>query len=229
MLRAYGAEVVEIPMTVTVNAADGGGALTVALAQRELYDWVVVTSPEGARRVRAGLNDVQSGNLQSGDTNSETRRPLFAAVGQATAVALGGADLVPTVQTGAGLGEEFPDGPGRVLLAVARDAGTDFEQAARAKGWTVDRVISYATEPVQHSLDSVMRDSITSSDAVTFTASSAVRAWVSAFGLALPPLVVAMGPQTAATLSAAGVSDFVIAQDQSLEGLVSAVVSALIG
>ena len=224
MLRAYGAEVLDIPMTVTVNAADGGKALTVALAQRELYDWIVVTSPEGARRVRSSL-----GEVQSGDTNSVPPGPRYAAVGRATAIALGGADLVPAIQTGAGLGEEFPRGSGRVLLAVARDAGTDFERAARAKGWTVDRVISYATEPVQHTLDSVMRDSITSSDAVTFTASSAVRAWISAFGLVLPPLVVAMGPQTGAALSTAGVSDFVVAQDQSLEGLASAVVSALVG
>jgi uroporphyrinogen-III synthase len=56
-----------------------------------------------------------------------------------------------------------------------------------------------------------------------------VRAWISAFGLVLPPLVVAMGPQTGAALSTAGVRDFVVAQDQSLEGLASAVVSALVG
>jgi len=219
LLRAQGAEVVEIPLTVTVDAADGGTALEEALSHLHRYDWVVVTSPEGARRVRAII----------GDRDSSRTGPQFAAVGQATAEALGGADLVATVQTGVGLGEDFPVGSGRVLLAVARDAGTDFEQAARAKGWTVDRVTSYATEPVSHVLDGVRRDSITSCDAVTFTAASAVRSWVSAFGLVLPPVVVAMGPQTGAALHAAGCRDVVIATDQSLEGLVSAVVSALIG
>lgn len=232
MLRVLGAEVIEIPLTITIDAADDGAALKDALAHLDRYAWVVVTSPEGARRFRSGLDDRQQ----------TTPRPQFAAVGRATAAALcvthdhdperhdtGTAcvDLVPTVQTGAGLGAEFPPGTGRVLLAVAQDASTDFEQAARSKGWTVDRITTYATEPISHVLDSARRAEIGSSDAVIFTASSAVGSWVAAFGHVMPPVVVAMGPRTAGALQTAGLSDVVIATEQSLDGVVAAAVSAL--
>ena len=59
------------------------------------------------------------------------RQFKVAAVGTATAAAVGGADLIPNVQTGRSLGESFPTGHGRILLAVAESAGTDFEVAAR--------------------------------------------------------------------------------------------------
>ena len=225
MLRAVGAEVVEIPVTVTVDAADGGEALAVALAAVDRYDWIVVTSPEGARRVRTALGDRLQG----------PHRPLFATVGQATAEALREeqpglrVDLISTVQTGAGLGAEFPSGSGRILLAVARDAGTDFEKAARAKGWTVDRVTAYATEPVPQTLDPDRQREIMSCAAVTFTAASAVKSWVAAFGLVVPPIIVAIGPQTGAAVRSAGLGDYVIATDHSLEGVVTAVVKALNG
>lgn len=232
-VRATGAEVIEVPLTVTVDAPDGGAAFTSALDRIENYDWVVVTSPEGARRMRAGL----SRRLDAlGLDALDGRR--FAAVGTATAEALCGGDdpvrgvrvhLVPAVQTGAGLGAEFPIGPGRILLAVARDAGTDFEEAARAKGWTVDRVTSYATEPVQPVLDAERRAVIESGDAVIFAASSAVRSWVEAFGALMPPVVVAMGPRTARTLEEAGQHNCITATEQSLGGVVAALVSALTG
>lgn len=226
MVRATGAEVIEIPLTITVDAPDGGAEFAAALDRLEIYDWVVVTSPEGARRMREGLR--RHPEAIAG------RR--FAAVGPATAAALRGdddavegfrVDLVAAVQTGAGLGAEFPTGPGRVLLAVARDAGTDFEQAARAKGWTVDRVTSYATEPVRPVLDAELRAVIESGDAVVFAASSAVRSWVEAFDGLMPAVVVAMGPSTARTLADAGQHDCVTASDQSLDGIIAALVAAL--
>lgn len=228
MLSALGAEVVEIPLTRTVDAADGGRALIAAVADVERYDWVVVTSPEGARRMRDAL-----GHRSWGPDS-----PRFAAVGQATAHALTESrdrgnevpvDLIATVQTGAGLGLDFPSGSGRVLLAVARDAGDDFEQAARAQGWTVDRITTYATEPVSYVLDSDRRNEIMSCAAVTFTAPSAVKAWEAAFGTVAPPVIVAIGPTTAAAVHSAGLGPCVSASDHSLEGVVAAVVLALTG
>lgn len=227
-VRDTGADVIEIPLTITVDPPDGGAAFTDALDRVQMYDWVVVTSPEGARRMRAELNS-RPGSIAG-------RR--FAAVGVATAEALSGdddrvealhVDLVPRVQTGAGLGVEFPAGQGRILLAVARDASTDFEEAARAKGWIVDRVTSYATDPVQLVLDAERRATIESSDAVIFAASSAVRSWVAAFGLLMPPVVVAMGPRTAEALETAGQHGYVTAAEQSLDGVMAATVQALTG
>lgn len=219
-LRQFGLDVVEIPLTRTVDAADGGAALRNAVAQLSTYDWVVVTSPEGGRRVRDALNT---------SSDESTSRPRFAAVGRATADALGGADLVPTVQTGAALGEAFPNGPGRVLLAVARDAGTDFERAAAAKGWTVDRIATYVTEPVPFTAEEItrMRAVIDDSDAVVMAAPSAVQSWVASLGPTMPTVVVAMGPSTAEALARAGFPRFTVATEQSLDGLVRAVVQAL--
>ncbi|MFM8381745.1 MAG: uroporphyrinogen-III synthase [Actinomycetota bacterium] len=223
-LRRFGIEVVEMPLTRTVDAPDGGAALRDAVANLSTYDWVVATSPEGARRLRLALDTASPDDTAHQDTS----RPRYAAVGRATAEALGGADLVPTVQTGAALGEAFPDGPGRVLLAVARDAGTDFERAAAAKGWVIDRIATYVTEPVPFTASEIAdrRAVIADSDAVVMAAPSAVQSWVAAFGSTVPAVVVAMGPSTAEALTSAGFP-CTVATEQSLEGLVRAVVQAL--
>lgn len=224
-LRRFGIEVVEMPLTRTVDAPDGGAALRAAMATLSSYDWVVVTSPEGARRLRATRDTASSGDMAHHDPSC----PRYAAVGRATAEILGGADLVPTVQTGVALGEAFPDGPGRVLLAVARDAGTDFERAAAAKGWTIDRITTYVTEPVRFTAAELadLRAVIADSDAVVMAAPSAVRAWVAAFGSIVPAVMVAMGPSTAEAVTSAGFPRCTVAGEQSLEGLVRAVVQAL--
>ncbi|MFM7757193.1 MAG: uroporphyrinogen-III synthase, partial [Actinomycetota bacterium] len=92
-LRRFGIEVVEMPLTRTVDAPDGEAALRDAVANLSTYDWVVVTSPEGARRLRLALDTASSDDTAHQDPSG----PLYAAVGRATAEALGGADLVPTV------------------------------------------------------------------------------------------------------------------------------------
>lgn len=239
-LRRFGVEVVEMPLTRTVDAPDGGAALRTAVANLSAYDWVVVTSPEGARRMREALEAAASGDVVRRDPSHRApttgaasgnlaARPRIAAVGRVTAEAVGGADLVPTVQTGAALGEAFPDGPGRVLLAVARDAGTDFERAATAKGWTIDRIATYVTEPVPFTSAEIaaMRAEIADIDAVVMAAPSAVQSWVAALGSTMPAVVVAMGPATADALATAGFPRCIVAAEQSLEGLVRAVVQAL--
>ena len=210
LLRDAGADVLEIPVTTTMDAGDGGTALMAALASLTDYDWLVVTSPEGARRVTDA----------AGRVHVDLAGVKRAAVGTATAHALGGADLVPDTQTGANLGVAFPAGSGRVLLAVAESAGTDFETAARAKGWVVDRVHSYRTVAVRPT--GVTAADISACDAITFTATSAVEAWIAAFGGVVPPVVVAMGPQTARALRHAGIDGVVVASEQSLSGVVAA-------
>lgn len=212
LLRAEGAEVVEIPVTTTVEPSDGGGALRDAVRRIDEFDWVVVTSPEGARRL---LDALSHGGRTRADIGAKV-----AAVGRSTAQAVGGADLVPTTQTGESLGRVFPSGNGRVLLAVAESAGTDVESSVRDKGWSVERVHSYRTIPVVPASDA--RDIVADCDVITFTASSSVQAWVAAFGPVTPPLVVAMGPRTADSLRGAGIDTFVVASEQTLESVVRA-------
>jgi uroporphyrinogen-III synthase len=71
------------------------------------YEWVIVTSVNGARELRRRMRG----------------RPLrVAAIGRATADAFGRADLVPAVSTQEGLLSELPRPAGRVLFAGAEGA-----------------------------------------------------------------------------------------------------------
>lgn len=215
LLHDQGAQVLEIPVTTTVDAVDGGRDLRTAINNIESYDWVVVTSPEGAHRFREAISSI----------TSVRQHFKVGAVGTATAAALGRADLVPNVQTGRSLGESFPSGSGRILLAVAESAGTDFEEAARNKGWTVHRVTTYRTIPITPDRD--RKTEIVVADAITFASASSVRAWHDVFGTTMPKVVVAMGPMTATALTEIGISDVVVATEQSLTGLVEATSRAL--
>ncbi|MDP4976444.1 MAG: uroporphyrinogen-III synthase, partial [Ilumatobacteraceae bacterium] len=116
-------------------------------------------------------------------------------------------------------------GSGRILLAVAESAGTDFEEAARHKGWTVHRVTTYRTIPITPDRD--RKTEIVVADAITFASASSVRAWHDVFGTTMPKVVVAMGPMTATALTEIGISDVVVATEQSLTGLVEATSRAL--
>ena len=226
LFREAGAQVLEIPVTKTVDADDHGDALRQACIDIAQYTWVVVTSPEGAHRFRGALSELVEDRINF----------KIAAVGSATAAAVGGADLVPDVQTGKSLGAVFPNGVGKVLLAVAESAGTEFETAARQKGWTVDRVVSYRTvavDPVVENKSFVSESMIVDADAVTFTSASSVKAWYDLYGTVTPRLVVAMGPMTAAALEECGITEslteVVVASEQSLRGLVMATTRALVG
>jgi uroporphyrinogen-III synthase len=215
LLIDAGATVLEIPVTRTVDAGDGGHHLRTAINNIEQYDWVVVTSPEGAHRFRDAIALL----------GASPRQFKIAAVGTATAEAVGGADLIPNVQTGRSLGESFATGQGRILLAVAESAGTDFEVAARGKGWTVDRVTTYRTVSITPTDD--RSGDISQADAITFASASSARAWHDVFGVTMPKVVVAMGPMTASALSELGIPDVVVATEQSLKGVVTATVEAL--
>jgi uroporphyrinogen-III synthase len=101
-LETLGHEVVHCPLIRTEPLGDEPLDLSE-------WDWVVVTSPNGARELGRRL----------------ARPPRhFAAIGPGTAEALSSqgleADLVPRVHTQEGLRDELP--PGRTLLAAAEGA-----------------------------------------------------------------------------------------------------------
>ena len=112
-LAALGATVIHVPLIATRAAPDGGVALAEALARLAQFDWLIVTSANGARAVGVAAGAVPGVRL--------------AAVGPATANALAElagrpVDLVPAAARAEGLLEEFPPGPARVLLAQADQA-----------------------------------------------------------------------------------------------------------
>jgi uroporphyrinogen III methyltransferase / synthase len=243
-LAALGAATVEVPAIAIGDPADGGEALRAAVDRLAAgaYDWLVLTSPNGARRLLAALRD-------AGRDARALGRVRIAAIGPGTADALAEAqlvpDLVPPRFVAEALLEAFPDPPdgavdpaaaetvrpetvrpdadraAAVLLvraAVARDVLPD---GLAARGWQVDVVEAYRTEPAP--LDGRAADALADAEIVTFTSSSTVTNLLATAGRdAVPPVVAAIGPITAATARDHGLTVDVEAEVHSIDGLVDA-------
>lgn len=216
-LRELGADTVEIPAIRIDEPADGGDALRSAVDRLASYDWVVVTSPNGARRLLAECRDARSlGPAQ------------VAAIGPGTAAALAegnvAADLVPERFVAEGLLEVFGDGPGRVLIPRAAEARDVLPEGLREKGWEVDVVEAYRTVQGRPSDDDLARAA--AADIVTFTSSSTVRNFLSVCDT-VPATVACIGPITAATARDHGLTVDVEADVHTIDGLLAAMVDAL--
>jgi uroporphyrinogen-III synthase len=111
-------------------------------------------------------------------------------------------------------------GEGTVLVVQAGGATPELAEGLTTLGWTVTIVAPYLTVPARPTAQQQL--AALAADALLFAAGSAAKAWVQVFGDTTPPVVVAMGPQTAAAATAAGLKVTVVAADHSLEGLVAA-------
>ena len=159
------------------------------------YDWLVVTSVNGARELRRRMRGAP-------------RR--VAAIGRATAEAFGGADLVPAISTHEGLLAELPRPAGRVLFAGAEGARRLLVEELDATFVPLYR--TRVLEPVEQP----------EGDLVVLASASAARAF-GALGLALP--AVSIGPQTTAAARDAGVDVVAEAETHDVAGLLAAVTS----
>ncbi len=219
-LRDLGAAVVEMPVIRIVDPDDGGAALLARVKDLALYDWVVLTSPNAAERFLRAVDELAIGQPDL----------MIACVGPGTATVVrdGGrvVALVADRAVGEGLVESFPNGPGRVLLPRAAVARNVVPDGLRSRGWTIDEVMAYRTEPVP--ADPAVRAAVGDADAIAFTSSSTVRAFVTSLGTdALPPIVVSIGPETTATLIEHGVRPFRTADPHTLDGLLRALLESL--
>jgi uroporphyrinogen-III synthase len=160
------------------------------------YDWVIVTSVNGARELRRRM------------IGSPQR---LAAIGPATAEALGGADLVPAVSTQEGLLAELPRPAGRVLFAGAEGARKLLVEELDATFLPL-----YRTNELESSAPP-------EGDLVVLASASAARAWAR-LGTALP--AVSIGPQTTAAARDAGVEVVAEAETHDVAGLLAAITSA---
>lgn len=163
----------------------------------EGYEWVIVTSPNGARELVSRV----SGEL-----------PKVAAVGPGTAEALRELDIepafVPAVSSQDGLLAEFPRPEGRILFAAAEGArrrpieelGADFVPLYRTR-------LVRPTAPPQ-------------GDVVVLASGSAARSFAE-LGADIP--AVSIGPQTTQVAEAVGLRVVAEAESHDLDGLVAAV------
>jgi uroporphyrinogen-III synthase len=191
-LRALGHDVVLCPLVRTEPL--GNEPIDVSG-----YDWVVVTSANGARELARRLKG---------------RPRRLAAIGPATAAALADegleADLVPAVSTQEGLLAEVPKPAGRVLFAAAESARRLLVDELDA-----DFVPLYRTVELRPA-------ETPAGDLVVLASGSAARAF-GALGLDVP--AVSIGPQTTAAAQQAGVRVVAEATSHDVDGLLNAVVS----
>ncbi len=157
------------------------------------YDWVVVTSANGAAELRRRMVGTP-------------RR--VAAIGRATADAFGGADLIPKTATQEGLLAELPRPAGRVLFAGAEGARRLIADTLGA-----DFLPLYATREMRPA-------QAPSGDLAVIASPSAARS-LAALDAGLP--VVSIGPETTRGAGAAGLTVLAEAEGQDAAGLVAAV------
>lgn len=157
------------------------------------YDWVVVTSPNGARELLRRA----SGPM-----------PRIAAIGQATAEAMGHADLIATISTQEGLVAEMPRPAGRVLVAAAEGARRFLSDALDA-----DFVPLYRTHAIQP-------DPPPGGDLCLLASASAAAAF-GALETGIP--AVTIGPETTRAAREAGIEVIAEALTHDIDGLVTAV------
>jgi uroporphyrinogen III methyltransferase/synthase len=220
-LARLGARVVELPTIRIDGPADGGAALdaavTAAVGTPPHYDWLIVTSANGAAAVLSRLPDAR-----------RLAGVRLAAIGPATAAVLAAAhlpaDLVPPRFVAESLLEVFPEGPGRILLARAAVARDVLPDGLRAAGWAVDVVEAYRTAtPTPHP---EALDAVAGADVVCFTAPSTFERFLTLVGRdRLPPVVDCIGPVTADAVRAAGIDVTVEASVHTVPGLLDALVT----
>ncbi|HET6305239.1 MAG TPA: uroporphyrinogen-III C-methyltransferase [Myxococcota bacterium] len=229
-LRAAGAEPVLLPLVEIVPLADLS-PLDAALEKLGDWDALVLTSRNAARIFAERWS---------------ARRPRRAAppawcVGPATARAALGAGLaVRGLPDAAGdastllqvILESEPPAGRRFLLPCAEGARESLAEGLRRAGARVDVLPIYRTVPA--AVDAAgLRAELASGalDALTFASPTALRAFASqldaeSHAAALRAIRVAIGPATAAALSAAGLAPDAVAGEPSAAGIVRALVTA---
>jgi uroporphyrinogen-III synthase len=164
------------------------------------YDWIVVTSANGARELLR---------------RAHGEWPDVAAIGPGTADVLraGGIEpaRIPATSTQEGLLAELPRPAGRVLFAAAEGA-----RRLLADELGADVLPLYRTVELRPRETPI-------GDLVVLASASAARAWAR-LGLDVP--AVSIGPQTTAAAESAGVPVAAEAQTHDLAGLAAAVAKA---
>jgi uroporphyrinogen-III synthase len=231
-LRALGAEPVACPAIAIVAPADFA-PLDAAIARLDAYDWLIVTSANGAH----ALLDRMAG---LGKSVTALAHLAIGAIGPATASALAQrglhASFIPTAYVAEAILAEIGDMAGRrILLPRADIAREALAVGLREKGATVDEIAAYRTVPGPGARELADLLRAGSPDAITFTSSSTVRYLLGGLaeaGLARPDAcallnsaaIVCIGPITAATARDEGLRVDAVAREYTTEGLVAALV-----
>ena len=230
-LSDLGAVVLEAP-TLTFTAPENWAAVDAAIRDIDAYDWVVLTSPNGADRFFQRLFEI-------GHDVRILKGVRIASVGPGTSERARGyhvkVDLEPEIHTSEGLLaalEQVAQVVDRRFLLIRPETARDMlPNGLRAMGGHVEEVAVYRTAPpAQLPAEVLSAIDANAIDLVTFTSSSTVQNLAGLLGDRLERFrmripAACIGPITAETAMASGFR--VVAQsapdDVSLAGLVSAI------
>jgi len=226
-LRLLGADAIEVPLTRFIAAADPK-PLQIAIDGIGRYAWIAFTSANGVHFFWQALHS------QARDARALAGCRI-AAIGVATAEALQEhglkADLLPDRADAVSLTQSLclTSAPTSILLPHADNSRPTLARDLQAARWQVTSVVAYRAEAVAARLDELVR-----LDAVTFASSGTVDRFVSATSASARAQLVAqgcafyaIGPQTAATISAHGLPLAATAGVATVEGLIACVAADL--
>jgi uroporphyrinogen-III synthase len=235
-LKALGAEVIEIPF-IEIRPPRSYDLLDAALKQISQYQWLILTSVNGAEALAARMQRLEI-------KPSEQVHLNIAAIGPSTRSAAEKIGLKVSVVPSKYVAESVVDSlrgtvqGQRILLvraAVARDV---IPVELQKMGGTVDVVEAYETvvpESSRKKLQSLMKDPAERPHVVTFTSSSTVRNFVELLGgqERLPYMtnlldgvrLASIGPITSATLGEFGLPVHVEAEEYTIAGLTRAILA----
>jgi uroporphyrinogen III methyltransferase / synthase len=230
-LRAYGAEPVEVP-AIEIAPPSSWEPMDNAISRIHAYDWLIFTSVNGVRAFvercevhRQSLNDMQGHHI--------------CAIGPATAQELRArgmrVDVMPEEYRAEAVVERlsaFPLAGRRLLLpraAVARDV---LPRALTALGARVEVVEAYRTLLPTDGLAPDVWQLLTGQgiDVITFTSSSTVTNFAQLTGetdlsaLFHSTVIACIGPITADTARAYGLTPAIVPQEYTIPGLTQAIV-----
>jgi uroporphyrinogen-III synthase len=229
-LRELGADPIACP-AIAFAPPEDFAPLDAAISRLEQYDWLIVTSANGARALLDRMAVL-------GKRPAALAGLTIGAIGPATAEALSEhglrASFVPTAYVAESILAEIGDLAGRrILLPRADIAREALVVGLRARGAIVDEIAAYRTVPGSGAqvLAGVLRTGTL--DAITFTSSSTVRylldgleqAAISrpqARELLAETAVISIGPITAATAEAEGLMVSAVAREYTADGVVDA-------
>ncbi len=226
-LESLGGCCLEFP-TISIHPLDDYSPVDAAIADLDLYHWIIFTSVNGVLHF---WNRLRGANL---DTRALSYCRV-AAIGPATADALRDRGVHPDFVPDKYVAESVVQGlldlgikGSRVLVPRAREAREVLPRQLREAGVTVDVLPVYETRLAEQKGDSPL-DMEDVPEYVTFTSSSTVRNF---FSLASPEQVkglssrgmrfACIGPVTADTLRGFGFNPDIVAEEYTVPGLVAA-------
>ena len=213
-LIALGFETFHLPTIEIQPPDDEGKELRESIQNLAKYDWIILTSSNGAEMFLREIND-----------RTVLDQKQIAVIGSGTEKTLKEygfeADLIPNDFLAEGLVQAFPafQHNGRVLLPSATQARDFLPNALRKFGWTVDVVHAYQTCIPKH-FDPFNNQKI-GADFIIFTSPSTIENFISMYGVEnMPPKIISIGPVTSNAIKNFNLDVDLEANPSNTEGII---------